>query len=306
MNQIRRKSIFWSIAGPVIIYLGIRLLVEIVCICVISFPYLTDAYGQMVSRQSSVSMEQLSEQYWNLMQPAMDMVYRYMVHIAGLAALFTIPVNGYLFIKDRKLEKACGMAEREKALAGKYWPILVFGLAVSAAATCLFAMIELAFYSGQTESAAQSAYYMPAFAVQIIVLGVIVPVAEELLFRGIMFKRLMETRGFVSAALWSSLFFLLMHQDGTQMTYAMLLGIFLCYVYEKFGSLRAPVLLHVAANCSSLIYSRTGLFRWIGGAPLRMAGTVIIGTFICSAMYVLIQRTGGPVKKEKTSENENF
>ena len=140
---------------------------------------------------------------------------------------------------------------------------------------------------------------MPSFPVQIAVLGVIVPIAEELMFRGVLFRRFMESRGFWYSALWSSLFFVLMHQDGAQMAYALLLGIFLCYVYEKFGSLKAPVLLHVAANCSSLLYTELGVFRWIGGAPVRMAGAVIAGAFVCSAMYVLIQRTGGPVKKEK-------
>ena len=92
------------------------------------------------------------------------------------------------------------------------------------------------------------------------------------MFRGVLFRRFMENRGFWYSALWSSLFFVLMHQDGAQMAYALLLGIFLCYVYEKFGSLKAPVLLHVAANCSSLLYTELGVFRWIGGAPVRMAG----------------------------------
>ena len=59
------------------------------------------------------------------------------------------------------------------------------------------------------------------------------------------------------------------------------------------------------ANCSSLIYTETGVFRWIGQAPLRMAGAVIIGAFICSVMYVMIQRTGGPVQKENKSETGN-
>lgn len=303
MNQIHRKSPFWRLAAPVLIYIGIRLAVEIVGILLISFPYLVDVYEKLTG-QPDMGMEELSRQYWTLMEPAMEHVYRYSTEIAGIAALLTIPVNALLFSRDRKLEKACGVEPAKEAPVKKYWTVLVFGLAVSVAATCFFAMVELAFYSGQTGSASGPGY-TPAFPVQLLVLGVVVPVAEEFMFRGVLFRRFQENRSFGYAAVWSSLFFVLMHEDGVQMVYAMLLGIFLCYVYEKFGSLKAPLLLHIAANCSSLIYTETGVFRWIGGSPVRMAGAVILGTFLCSVLFVRIQQTGGPVRKEKDTDTKD-
>lgn len=302
MNQMRRKSPFWSLAAPILIYMGVRLAVEVVGILVISFPYLMDASEQLLAQQQTV--EQFTQQYWALMEPAMNQVFRYSTEIAGAAALVTIPVNAFFFSRDRKLEKVCGVEVPERAPLRKYWAVVVFGLAVSIAATCFFAMVELAFYSGESQSSTLITY-TPPFAVQLLVLGIVVPVAEELMFRGVLFRRFLENRSFWYAAVWSSLFFVLMHQDGAQMVYAMLLGLFLCYVYQKFGSLKAPVVLHVTANCSSLIYTEAGVFRWIGAAPVRMAGAVIIGAFICSVMYVQIQRTGGPVQKEKESDTTN-
>ena len=302
MNQMRRKSPFWSLAAPILIYMGVRLAVEVVGILVISFPYLMDASEQLLAQQQTV--EQFTQQYWALMEPAMNQVFRYSTEIAGAAALVTIPVNAFFFSRDRKLEKVCGVEVPERAPLRKYWAVVVFGLAVSIAATCFFAMVELAFYSGESQSSTLITY-TPPFAVRLLVLGIVVPVAEELMFRGVLFRRFLENRSFWYAAVWSSLFFVLMHQDGAQMVYAMLLGLFLCYVYQKFGSLKAPVVLHVTANCSSLIYTEAGVFRWIGAAPVRMAGAVIIGASICSVMYVQIQRTGGPVQKEKKSDTTN-
>ena len=302
MNQMRRKSPFWSLAAPILIYMGVRLAVEVVGILVISFPYLMDASEQLLAQQQTV--EQFTQQYLALMEPAMNQVFRYSTEIAGAAALVTIPVNAVFFSRDRKLERVCGVEVPERAPLRKYWAVVVFGLAVSIAATCFFAMVELAFYSGESQSSTLITY-TPPFAVRLLVLGIVVPVAEELMFRGVLFRRFLENRSFWYAAVWSSLFFVLMHQDGAQMVYAMLLGLFLCYVYQKFGSLKAPVVLHVTANCSSLIYTEAGVFRWIGAAPVRMAGAVIIGAFICSVMYVQIQRTGGPVQKEKESDTTN-
>lgn len=301
---MRRKNPFWSLAAPILIYIGVRLVVEIVCILVISLPDLMNVYEQLLTQQQTQTVEQITQQYWTLMEPAMNQVFRYSTEIAGVAALVTIPVNAVFFSRDRKLEKACGVEVSEKAPLKKYWTVVVFGLAVSIAATCFSAMVELAFYSGQSQNSTLI-IYTPPFVVQLLVLGIVVPVAEELMFRGVLFRRFLESRSFWYAALWSSLFFVLMHQDGAQMVYALLLGLFLCYVYQKFGSLKAPVVLHVIANCSSLIYTETGVFRWIGGAPIRMAGAVIIGAFICSVMYVQIQRTGGPVQKEKKSDTGN-
>lgn len=303
MNRIHRKSPFWSIAAPILIYMGVRLVVEIIGILILSFPYLMDTYEQLIGQQA-MTMDEMTQQYWTLMEPAMEQVFRYATEIAGVAALITIPINAVFFARDRKLEKVCGVETSEKAPLKKYGTVVVFGLAVSIAATCFAAMVQLAFYNGQSQSSSLTVY-SPPFPVQLLVLGIIVPIAEELMFRGVLFRRFMENRSFWYAALWSSLFFVLMHQDGAQMVYALLLGIFLCYVYEKFGSLKAPAVLHVIANCSSLIYTETGVFRWIGQAPLRMAGAVIIGAFICSVMYVMIQRTGGPVQKENKSETGN-
>ncbi len=200
MNQMRRKSPFWSLAAPILIYMGVRLAVEVVGILVISFPYLMDASEQLLAQQQTV--EQFTQQYWALMEPAMNQVFRYSTEIAGAAALVTIPVNAVFFSRDRKLERVCGVEVPERAPLRKYWAVVVFGLAVSIAATCFFAMVELAFYSGESQSSTLITY-TPPFAVQLLVLGIVVPVAEELMFRGVLFRRFLENRSFWYAAVWS-------------------------------------------------------------------------------------------------------
>ena len=55
--------------------------------------------------------------------------------------------------------------------------------------------------------------------VQLICMGIIVPVAEELMFRGLVFKRFREKSTFFSAALLSSLIFGLMNGNLLQILY---------------------------------------------------------------------------------------
>ena len=119
------------------------------------------------------------------------------------------------------------------------------------------AMVQLAFYDEQYQQAAQITY-SAGFLVQIIGLGIVIPIAEELMFRGILYKRFRERQGFWYSALWSALLFSFIHSNTTQMIYAFLLGVLLSYLYEKFGSFRAPVVLHILLNTGSVVFYGAG------------------------------------------------
>lgn len=76
------------------------------------------------------------------------------------------------------------------------------------------------------------------------------------------------------------------------MIYTFLLGILLCYVYEKFGSMKAPIMLHVVLNLGSLIFTDIGVFNWLAREPFKMAVAVIISTFICAACLCGFREAG--------------
>ena len=293
MNQVRRKSSFWRLAGPLLAYLGIQWVVQTLAQTVISFPYIMRAYMDAI--QSGT--RDLSEIYMNALEPAVEAMLKYQVEIMGISSLCTLVLTGILFGRDRKKEKAAGIAPGKKAPLYSYWKILLFGIAGCIAATCLMVMAQAAFSDAQYEQTAQ-VMYSAGFPMQILVLGIVVPVAEELMFRGILFKRFRETQGFWYSALCSSLLFCLMHTNMTQMIYTFLLGLMLSYLYEKYNSFRAPLFLHIVVNCASVIFTAAGVFTWLGTDPMRMAGASIGGAFICSAVFVLIQRMEGPKDKE--------
>lgn len=182
-----------------------------------------------------------------------------------------------------------------------YWSLLVMGVIGSIGATCLSAMAQAVLVDPEYIQTAQN-MYSADFVVQIIVFGFVIPIAEEFMFRGVLYQRYRETRGFYYAAIWTALFFSVTHTNTVQMIYTFLLGILLCYVYEKFGSMKAPIMLHVVLNLGSLIFTDIGVFNWLAREPFKMAVAVIISTFICAACFVWIQRSGDPVSTQKTEE----
>lgn len=300
MNHIHRKSPFWSLAGPLLAYWGIQLAVQFIIQAFIQVPYMTEAYMKQFASGNITDAEQAMESYMSLIGPAIELVMKYEVEITGAAALCTIPLTAILFRKDRKLEKDLGIGPAQRTPLKKYWMILVFGILGTVGVTCLSAMAQAVMYDEAYVSAAQS-MYSASFPVQVLALGIIVPAAEELMFRGIMFERYRENRNFWYSALWSSLFFSIMHTNTIQMVYSFLLGVLLSYLYERFGSLRAPMLMHIVLNTGALVFTEAGFFSWLAEDLLRMSLTVIVCAFICSVMFVMIRQTVGEKKEDSTN-----
>ena len=134
------------------------------------------------------------------------------------------------------------------------------------------------------------AFYSSPLPLQIIVLGILVPVNEELVFRGLLFKRLRERATYMQAALYSAVVFGLMHVNMVQMLYGFILGMMLAYLYEKYGSVKAPIAAHMAMNLLSVLATEYKLLDWLMEDKMRMGIVTVACAFVASTMFVLVQR----------------
>jgi membrane protease YdiL (CAAX protease family) len=92
------------------------------------------------------------------------------------------------------------------------------------------------------------------FAFLLLMGGYVVPFAEELLFRGVIFRWLLEKLGFAPAALVSAAIFGGLHYgsgaDHVWVTFAY--GLVFAWLYARSGSLWAPVFAHRTTNSISI------------------------------------------------------
>jgi membrane protease YdiL (CAAX protease family) len=91
----------------------------------------------------------------------------------------------------------------------------------------------------------------------LVLLGLITPLAEEVYYRGILY-RWMRTRWRVPlAALASAVIFALTHPQAELpfMVLLAVLGILLALAYERTGSLWPPIAIHATNNCVGLVVS---------------------------------------------------
>ena len=112
---------------------------------------------------------------------------------------------------------------------------------------------------------------------------------EELIFRGLLFKRLREVMPMVPAVIYSALFFGLYHGNLVQIIYGTICGLLLAYVYEKFGSLKAPVLMHMTMNILACVVTELNGFAWMLDQPMRIGIITVLCALVASGMFVLIK-----------------
>ena len=132
-----------------------------------------------------------------------------------------------------------------------YYPIF-FGLLL-----LIVAAIAIATQGGDIPAAADSATaderfggFVPALLITVL----LAPVIEEVLFRGVLFTSLRQKKGFIFAIVVSGLIFSLAHiGNPIQAIGALPLGIYLCFMYHRLGSIIPGILLHASWNLFVLL-----------------------------------------------------
>lgn len=84
----------------------------------------------------------------------------------------------------------------------------------------------------------------------VIVVG---PVVEELIFRGVILHQTSQHISFIGANIFQAALFGVYHMNIVQGIYAFMIGLLLGYVYHKFRTILVPIVLHMIINASSFI-----------------------------------------------------
>ena len=86
------------------------------------------------------------------------------------------------------------------------------------------------------------------FMTSIIATGILGPILEEFLFRGLVYNKLKTFNKKMTAIVLTSIIFAIFHQSFIQILYTFCLSFVLIYSYEKFKTLKAPIIIHIASN----------------------------------------------------------
>ena len=153
-------------------------------------------------------------------------------------------------------------------------PLLPLGLALNVLLTSLLSLLPADTLSAYMEAAGQ--VLLGGYgALSVLILTVLAPLTEETLFRGLIYGNLKKALPRWLAVILASAVFGLMHGQPLWVAYTALLGAFFCVVRDRYESLWASVLLHMAFNAGSylvLAMQNTPL-------PIALAGSAAVTAF---------------------------
>lgn len=195
------------------------------------------------------------------------------------ASVICIPIFVLLFRNDRKKEQRI----KQKETSVVAWIVL----AIMAVTLC-FSLNALLGFSGldkisQKYQEVAQTLYSGGVLLEIITVGILGPICEELIFRGLMFRRMCEYTKPVIAVIASALVFAIYHGNIVQGVYAFVLGIVMAVCYQRFQTLWASIVIHVAANITSVCLTE---ISWIGNI-LEKTNVLIVATIVTTIVWIL-------------------
>lgn len=264
---------------PILIYWGISLTAQII----FTTAYITAHINELMAAYES------QEKLQKFMEESIGFILRYSTEVTSAAALIMIPITIYMMRKDYKERQFLPAFQTQwKAPASKYIFAAGFGITAGIAFNNILILSNIRAISQSYQSTSDNLYAAP-FVVELIGLGIIVPILEENLYRGVVYKRMCDITSKKRAMIFSAVMFAVLHGNIVQLLYSLFFGMMLCYIYEKFGSLKAAIITHCAANIASVILTETGAYRWIFQTPMRMGIITVLCACLASVCFVWIR-----------------
>lgn len=153
---------------------------------------------------------------------------------------------------------------------------------LAALAVCLAAGLNIFFYQtgligmSQSYSEVQARQYGMHFAAGLVLYGVVSPLAEETVFRGLLYNRMRRCFGYSLALVVSSFLFGAYHGNWVQAIYGTILGLVITYTYGLYESFAAPLLFHGIANVSVYALTYKDALGGLGRRNVMILGMVML------------------------------
>ena len=186
-----------------------------------------------------------------------ELMQKHYVLIALLGCAFTIPLLLLFIKKDRQKEQREAFQMEHWQRTGFLSFFLCFLLGISSCIVLNHVLIYSGLYDLLAEGFEDTAQtlYQGRLLPELISIGILTPVVEELLFRGLAYRRIRWYLDALPAMLVSALLFAVFHGNLLQGIYAFTMGLLMAFVYERTHHILAPICVHVGGNLLSVLFS---------------------------------------------------
>lgn len=215
------------------------------------------------------------------------------VYFQAIATMIGISVFLSIYQKE-KYRPISHVVERRnnRRLVRAAVPLGVLSVSLALFLNIVFACLGLFSISASYEETARVQYSVP-LAAGLLIYGIIVPIEEELVFRGLIYGRMKKYFPAAVSIPVSALVFGAYHGNPVQFLYAFFMGCLLAWAFERYKSLKASVLVHGAANLAVYTVSSIGSVRQ---KIFTTEGCVITGILAVITFSFLFFKKKKPLK----------
>ncbi len=267
MKKESRLMTIWKITYPMMIYVLVQNIVTIFA-TVFYTAWLTASYAvEGIEKDTAALTEEVLALY---MENALVFLL--------ISSLICLPLFYFLY---KHAKKQTHVVRRNIPMQSK--DILAIILASAALSTFLNNAIAISplptWFPEYYEETAEM-LFSGGIVLQVIEIGVLACIVEELLFRGIAYRYIHHRWGRKAAVFATALLFGIYHFNVVQAVYAGLLGLFMAWLVERYDTLWASVISHMSANLLSVfLTANPGLdfiYESLVGFCLVTCGSVLI------------------------------
>lgn len=258
-NQ-KKKGLFpyvWAMLFPFLVFMMVRI-ITLQVLSMVIFAIGSNATGGLaeflVIKDETQTPIELTDNAITIMSA--------LGFVAGALAIFK-KAKAYI----QKGAEEMKLAHLKKEPAKNY--VLLFFVTIGAVFgfNLLIELLQLTEQSQAYQQVAEN-QFSASLWVGLLCYGVISPIAEELLFRGIIYNVLKRMTKLPLAMIVSAFLFGSYHMNSVQGAYGFAIGCLMVYAYEYFGTFYAPVAIHILSNILAIVMEKivmisAGFVNWI-------------------------------------------
>ncbi len=270
-KNAKRSQLLMALAYPLVMFILGRTLAMTVLSAILNF-----VNEALPTEKKFIFMVEGNLEYANPNIPAV-------MEIAGfLVGAFLIRKIAVSMIK--KAKKGCFLSHLWPEPKKNYLFAIMATLGLVVSLNLAISLLQMAANSAgyQAVEAAQSAVWLP---LGILGYCIISPIAEEMLFRGIIYNGLKTFLKPLPALFMAAAAFGVYHGNDIQGIYAFVMSLLMIYLYEYFGDFKAPVFVHIGSNLFAYV-----LMYLAPAAPWFMSWGVCLLFFLLAVAGIVLLR----------------
>lgn len=288
MKQESFFSKVWRVFTPLAAYYVLQIIATI-GVCTV--------FAMKFVGQADLTSASLDSIYQSMMRSVLNSILDISFWCTVFSAAAVIPI--LLLFRKKDQRRADQMGKRTYYTRPGPEAYLIFLALACAASLAGNNMMMLSGLLRGMESLTDVAVLSQSVVMILFGMGILSPVAEEMIFRVVMYDRVREYMRPLYAGILTSLLYASLHAGPVQMVYAFLMGSLFSYAYEKTHCWAVPVLMHVGANMMEILLTETDLFRFMFASRIQLIGTTLIG---CVAVVVMVYLSELKIKTLEISE----